>query len=391
MGDDAERTGSPEITGEIPAFVREALDRPVDQPVDQDALDGDAREVVAALIDLGLDAESAEEAVRGNRVALALAQQSIGDKPRYDLARLADKAGIPGDTLRTIRGALGLPHPERYSRTDLTWARQIARLLDVLPVDAVIRAARARGNAVAAIARSDIGTVRDELILPMRKDGADDLTVAVALAETARELQEVSRKLLVSTYGLVLEHQLGSEISAIAARSEAAEFDIAVGFVDVVGYTALSARIDPVGLDHVLEAFEGLVGEVIAEDTGVSVVKYLGDAVMLVAPDAPTLARAMLEMTRERSSLSEAPLKGGMAAGATLVREGDFFGAAVNMAARLTDIARPWSLLAAEELVEQLDDDFDVRRILPTRIRGVGLRRPVRVRPPEEDERAEGD
>ena len=88
----------------------------------------------------------------------------------------------------------------------------------------------------------------------------------------------------------------------------------------------------------------------------------------------------MLELTREVEPLSDAPLRGGMAHGATLVREGDYFGPPVNLAARLTDLARPWSVLADEALMDELEDDFDVKRILPTRIRGIGLRRPLAVR-----------
>ena len=65
--------------------------------------------------------------------------------------------------------------------------------------------------------------------------------------------------------------------------------------------------------------------------------------------------------------------------------KGDYFGPSVNLATRLTDLARPWSVLAAEELVDELSDSFEVRRIRPTRIRGVGLRRPLAVTAPAED------
>jgi adenylate cyclase len=155
--------------------------------------------------------------------------------------------------------------------------------------------------------------------------------------------------------------------------------DLAVGFVDVVGWTSLSSRIDPQGLDSVLDAFESRIIEVTAPDPDVGLVKYLGDAVMLVAPEPTVLARALLDLTTPVPALEDAPLRAGLAAGATLLREGDYFGPAVNLAARLTDLARPWSVLAAEELVEELSPAFEVRRIRPTRIRGIGLRRPLAV------------
>jgi adenylate cyclase len=231
------------------------------------------------------------------------------------------------------------------------------------------------------VARSDLGMVRDELLLPMRQAGADDLTVAVALAETARELDGVARELLQITYGLHLEHQLSSELSATLTRAEVPEITLAVGFVDVVGWTSLSSRIDPQGLDEVLDAFEERVIAVTAPRGEVSVVKFLGDAAMFVAADPLTLTEAMLELTTAVPALEDVPLRGGLACGTVLVREGDVFGAPVNLAARLTDLARPWRLLADESLQEQLDDGgYRTRRLRPMRIRGVGTMRPLGVR-----------
>jgi adenylate cyclase len=105
--------------------------------------------------------------------------------------------------------------------------------------------------------------------------------------------------------------------------------------------------------------------------------------VMLVGPDVPTLARVMLELTEPAEELEDAPLRGGLASGSVRLREGDYYGDAVNLAARLTDLARPWSLLADEELEDELGGGFSARRIRPVRIRGLGLRRPLRVKEAE--------
>lgn len=363
-----------ELTGEMPAFVRDALGQPTP------ALDEHDRETIAALVELGLEEVAARRAVLERRVPLVLAQRVVGDEPIHDLDTLAEHSGVPADVLRRVRVALGLPLPERYTAFDLRWAELIRKFVDVLPVEAIVRAARARGASLATIARSDLGMIRDELVIPMRRSGADELTVSVALAEMAQSVEPAARELLMADYRLHLEQQLGSELIAVAARSNAQEIDLSVGFVDVVGYTALSGRIDPAGLDQVLDRFEQRVIEVMASRRDVSVVKHLGDAVMLVAPSPVVLADAMLELTRQVEPLSDAPLRGGMAHGGILVREGDYFGPPVNLAARLTDLARPWRVLAAEELTDVLGEPFEVRRILPTRIRGIGLRRPLALR-----------
>ncbi|MTV24282.1 hypothetical protein FTX61_02420 [Nitriliruptoraceae bacterium ZYF776] len=364
-----------ELTGELPRFVRDAAGppRPVGAPTDD-------AQTVAALEELGLDHDEAVAAVAEGRVALALASRVIGGDDAYRLEELAAASGVPAELLQRVRIASGLPVPDRFGEADLQWARLLAQLLEVLPPDVVIASARARGTALAMVVRADVGAVRDELLLPMRQAGADDLTVAVTMAQAARELDGLSRELLTITYGLHLRHQLSSELSSTLSRSDSPHVHLAVGFVDVVGWTALSSRIDPAGLEEVLDVFEARVVEIAAPRPEVSAVKFLGDAAMLVAPDAATLTEAMVELTTEVAELEDVPLRGGLAAGDCLVREGDIFGPPVNLAARLTDLARPWRLLADEAVGDELRDaGWSTRRLRPVRIRGVGTRRPLAV------------
>ena len=383
MKDQAGRVA--QIISELPRFVRDAVgeqSRPMVTDLDDD-LEEDRQATALALVDLGLSEEEAQEAVRTDRVPLVLAQQVLGDKPRYTLDELAKHSGVSAEFLEEVRVAAGLPLRERYTREDLRYARRLDKLMEMIAPEAVLRAARARGTVMATVARSDLGTVRDELIVPLRQAGADDLTVAIAMAEAARELSTIARDVLVYTYAQHLETAVGSELSAVMARTGEAEVDLAVGFVDVVGWTQLSSRVDPDGLDAVLDAFERRVVESIPPTSDVGVVKYIGDAVMLVAPDSVQLAEAMLALTADDPDLDDVPLRGGLSAGAVRLREGDYYGDPVNLAARLTDLARPGSVLADEELEEQLRERLDVRRLRPMRIRGLGMRRPLRLRPAE--------
>jgi len=366
--------GSEDLTGELPPFLQDVLGR--SRPLtDQD------RVTEQALVELGVPAAEARSAVAEGRVPLVLAQRVLGEEPRYDLDELGERSGVAPEILRRVRVASGLELPERFTDSDLRWANHLNALLEVLPEEAVVRSARARGTALATVARSDLGVVRDEVLLPMRQAGADDLAIATGLAETARRLDELGREVLTITYGLHLEQQLGTELAAMLTRTEEAEVQIAVGFVDVVGWTSLSSRVDPGGLDDVLDAFEERVVAVTSPDKQVTVVKYLGDAVMLVAADPALLIGAMVELTTPVPELEDVPLRGGMAAGGGLVREGDIYGPPVNRAARLTDLARPWSLLVDDDLADIVPEGMSTKRLRPVRLRGIGVRRPVSVRP----------
>ena len=243
------RPRAEELTGEIPKFVVERMGEP--EPVEDEH-----DETVAALVELGLDEQQARDAVTQNRVPLALVTQILGEEPEYTFDEVCAEAGLDPADVRRVLVAAGMPVPERATEGDLRWAQGLAALLESLPIDAIVRAARVRGSALGTIARADLELIRDEIMVPMRHAGADDLTVSVALAETARAVDPLARDLLVHEYHRQLLRVLDSELSTMLAASSGQELEVAVGFVDLVGYTSLSAQVDPEGLDQVLEAFE---------------------------------------------------------------------------------------------------------------------------------------
>jgi adenylate cyclase len=354
----------------VPDELTDRLDDP-DEP----------EEVVAALEELGIDADDARAAVAEGRVPLVLASQVFDEPERYSLADLEEASGLPAEVLREALHD-GLGNGRRYTQSDLDAAHLFAQLVEVLPLDALLRLSRSRSIQLSAVARADMALIRDQIVRPLREAGADDLAIAMALAEHAAEFDRISRRLLVHDYRRHVREILRSELSTLATQSQSPSIEASVGFVDLVGYTALAARVDPHGLDDLLDTFERRVVEAVGDDDQVQLVKFLGDAAMFVSTDLRALVDVLLVLTTEARSGDdeEMPLRGGIARGEVLLREGDYYGTPVNVAARLTDIARPWSLLADDELRDALEDHYDVRRIRPTRVRGVGSKRPLVVR-----------
>lgn len=351
---------------------------------DADRARGDDRDVVDALVALGMEEADARVAVEEDRVPLVLVKTLLGEPQPYTLEELAELGGIDADALRQVFRALGLPLRERYGDGDLAEARQLAELLEVFSLETLVRLARVRGTSVSRIAMGDLNAVRDELLSPLREAGSDDLTIAVALAEAGDSLLPVASDLLVHAYRRALIHAMSSAVVSAAAREPGQELHLVVGFVDLVGYTALSARVDPAGLDQVLDDFEQRVLDVVGTTDRVTLVKFLGDAAMFVATEASPIADVLLRLVEPVEELRDAPMRAGMARGPTLVREGDYFGPAVNRAARLTDRSRPWSVLADADMDEDLGGSFTTTRIRPIHVRDVGLTRPIAVSRPED-------
>jgi adenylate cyclase len=126
--------------------------------------------------------------------------------------------------------------------------------------------------------------------------------------------------------------------------------DLAVGFIDLVGYTALSQRLSTAQLAHLVSEFETTAQDAVIARDG-RLVKLIGDAVMYVAVDAEPaidIALRLLEAFSERSE-QIAP-RGGIAVGEILTRGGDNYGPVVNLASRIADLAVPSEILVSSDV-----------------------------------------
>ena len=149
---------------------------------------------------------------------------------------------------------------------------------------------------------------------------------------------------------------------------------LTVGFVDLVGYTALSQELEQDDIAALVGRFEALAYDTVAEH-GARVVKMIGDEVMFVSEDAGAAALIALRLT-ERSAVDDVlpEARAGLACGPVVAYEGDYYGPVVNLASRMVGLARPGSVLASEEVHERLRDDdaFRFDRLRSRRIRDIG-------------------
>ncbi|MBW3562484.1 MAG: adenylate/guanylate cyclase domain-containing protein [Actinobacteria bacterium] len=314
----------------------------------------------------------------------------VGRDRDLTIEDVSERSGVPIRILESVFKAADRLHEDgRYSNDDLHYAEVASALLDAYPLKAVIRAARVRNRALTSIVVNDLSLVREQIIRPALAGGADPDQLAEMLGDTAEEILPLVSGSLADEYRHILLRILDTEVAREATTHADDRLMLAIGFVDVVGYTALSARVDPTGLDEVLASFETLVTEAVEEQEGVLLAKFIGDAAMIVAEDPVDLAHVLLEIVTGEEELADTPRSAGMSCGPVLVREGDYFGDPVNLAARLTDLARSGSLLADEELEAILQDDFELTTIPKKELHGIGKRRPLRVR--ELEDEGDGD
>jgi class 3 adenylate cyclase len=143
---------------------------------------------------------------------------------------------------------------------------------------------------------------------------------------------------------------------------------IGVGFADLCGFTGLTQQLSMDNLSRLLSGFEEVAADV-GQDGGGRLVKFIGDAVMFVAPDA-SIAVGVAEALVLAASVRGLTARAGVTAGTALALDGDYFGPVVNLAARLVALAEPGSVLVSEPVVERLAGSRTVVPLGPQAIRG---------------------
>lgn len=147
-------------------------------------------------------------------------------------------------------------------------------------------------------------------------------------------------------------------------------------FADICDSTRLyDEKGDRLAKTTVTSALKSAAGIVIQH--GGSIVKNIGDELMCVFPHPDPAARAALQT--QETPMGELRLRIGFLHGPVLREDGDFFGDAVNLAARLTGLAKGGQILTVEETVSLLPDELrDRTRHLDTLV-VKGKRDPVAV------------
>jgi len=176
---------------------------------------------------------------------------------------------------------------------------------------------------------------------------------------------------LGASMGAVFAHQMRDAIdrqrAAQAEVSDRSLHRLAVGFVDLVGFTPYSLHTSPTSLLEVIGEFEGRAFEV-ATAHGGRIVKHIGDEVMFVAPDAGAGCAIARDITASSGTGIEP--RGGVCFGDVITRHGDYYGPVVNLASRLADLAVPGEVLVDADTARSAADAFGFREAGRRQLKG---------------------
>ena len=304
----------------------------------------------------------------------------LGDTPSLTRVEVCERAGVPIEVAEELWRLLGFPHqPDdavAFTEADVQALEYTHDLvgLGILSPDRQAALVRTWGRSFARLAEWQTTLLTDvALESPDPVAQVTDLASEVLPRVEALQAYVWRRHLASAGNRLMASDSAGSDTSRLA-----------VVFVDIVGFTSRSKELTEAELVRWIEYFEAECSGLVV-DHGGRVIKNIGDEVLFVAEDVARAADAALTMTARGADAEDGfpEVRAGLAYGDVVSRLGDVFGPTVNIAARLTSIARPGSVLidrgahdaltgdsTDEDQDEREHGDFSLRRMRRTSVKG---------------------
>ncbi|MDQ2629354.1 MAG: adenylate/guanylate cyclase domain-containing protein [Actinomycetota bacterium] len=362
-----------------------------------EGVEGAAREarldLLERLSEEGCSLEELKEAVAARRLTLLPVERALaGEGPRYTTREIAEIAEIEPETLLRFRSALGIPvaDPDQPigTETDLEAARRMKAFLDAgLPEDGMLQVARTIGMGTARIAEAN----RELIIRTLTQPGDTERDLALRFVAAAEYMLPLAGPTVVYALQSHLLEQIRRDVigaADLASGDIGGTVELTVCFADMVEFTRLGEEIAAEELGMVAGRLEEMAS-VVAEPP-VRLVKTIGDAVMLVSPEPEPMVAAALGLIHaaEQEGQQFPWLRAGIASGPTLPQSGDYYGRAVNLASRITNVARPGSVVLDEATKDATGDGFDYSYVGERKLKGLDYRvKLFRARTPGEPKR----
>lgn len=285
---------------------------------------------------------------------------------RYTAAEAARRAGIDPELAMRLWVAMGFTVPEgdepTYDDDDVAALAYASKLVESgsVEVELLVQLTRTMASSVARIADAQLEVAVDRA----RRFGSEEGVLI------DRDVVETTPWLL----GYMWRRHAAASFGRAVETAQAEELTMAVGFADLVGFTALSQELPETQLAELVNRFEA-----VAHDTiillGGRVVKMIGDEVMFAVASTKAGVDVALSLSEAYAATDQMQdVRVGLACGGVLQLQGDLYGPPVNLASRIVGIARPGSVVVSEAVHDELADEpgYEWRSLRPRTFKGIG-------------------
>jgi adenylate cyclase len=316
----------------------------------------------------------------------ALERAILGEPPVFNAQQVSAETGVTVEEAQRLWRALGFPEhgleTTAFNHADVEAVTTLLAAVSsgLIDFDMAVNLTRALGQTMARLADWEVGT----LIHRVEELETGDEATGSRMGSAMRVVGEFStpfEELMIYAWRRHLAAAV-ARIEALGANEEDLHtVQLTVGFADIVSFTALSNEISEDRIGDLVEVFESRCADVVASQRG-RVIKSIGDSVLFVNNDpirAYDTAEGIIQVIGRDSRMPD--VRVGLATGSVVMRLGDVFGPPVNLAARLTAVARRNRVIIDERTARRLpEDQFETRRLPARPVRGFGDIEPLAVR-----------
>ena len=318
--------------------------------------------VIARMRERGYPAEAVRDAARGGRLAFGYAEDLFGaPETEYTRDEAGEQTGLEPELIERLMTLLGTPlgREGKLNEADLRAMRHCAQVLaSGFPLVAFLQLVRVYAQSIRKIADAEVRLFHLYVHEPLMQDEVPPLEIAEEMGDLAADLLPVTTPLMEYMHNRYLRFYIEQDVvghmetDVGGGGAGLARVQMAFCFVDLTGFTRYTEEEgDEEALDLVERFVDTVEATLPAEAT---IVKTIGDEVMVVSPDAATLTEwsvGFLRLFQERPQP-----RVGIHYGAAVFRDGDYFGGDVNLAHRVVNRALGGEVLVTGTVLEAVED-----------------------------------
>jgi adenylate cyclase len=321
--------------------------------------------VVARMRERGHSLKDLKRAGKEGRLAFGFTEDLFPrPEEQSSLDDVARETGLEPELIERILVILGTPLGRERSLNphDVQAMHHCARVLAAgFPLVAFLQLVRVYAQSLRRIADTEVRLFHLYVHEPLIRDGVPELEMAGEMGELAGDVLPLTSPLIDYLHTRYLRFFLEQDVighmeGELEVTGELGEVPVTLCFIDLTGFTRYTEEEGDLEALDVVENFVETVEVTLPPEA--TIVKTIGDEVMVVSPEAASLTAWAVELL---DRLPERPQpRVGIHCARAVYRDGDYFGTHVNLAHRVVGRAQAGEVLATDSVIETLEGREDL-------------------------------
>jgi adenylate cyclase len=320
--------------------------------------------VVARMRERGYSLEDLREAGREGRLAFGFTEELFTEDAGRgtSLIAVARETGLEPELIERILIILGTPkgRQRNLSPEDVAALRHCARVLAAgFPLVAFLQLVRVYVQSMRRIADAEVRLFHLYVHEPLIRDAVPELEMAAEMGDLAADIMPLAAPLTEYLHNRYLRFfieqdvvgHMESGLDASTAEIELGQVTMTLCFIDLTGFTRYTEEEGDMEALDVIENFVETVESTLPREA--TIVKTIGDEVMVVSPDAASLTEWAVEFLRGFPRRPQPRV--GIHCGEAVYRDGDYFGSQVNLAHRVVNRALAGEVLVTDRVAAAIE------------------------------------